>query len=172
LCSRSDGGEYTVSLSETIASSFGAVTDIPSLTVAASVYIDPVPYHLVIMQNETENMGSYSTFHYQLRNKEGQKLTGAYGVKEHMWKDRAATQHMQLAHNSENVFEPQQPNGEYYDNAGYDSYTHALRGGSVNVYQTFSVLYYGGTLDISTEFEHITSVVASGVSNSVIDIKP
>lgn len=52
---------------------------------SADYSTDRAPARFVILNNKTENKGSYSIFHYQLLNKEGQKLTGqVYSVEEHI----------------------------------------------------------------------------------------
>jgi hypothetical protein len=133
-------------------------------------HTDHVPDKLVINQGETENKGSYSLFHYQLNNKEGQKLSGGYGLEEHLWSDADAQNHMAIGHNSEGVFAPQNSQGEWKDAVGYSP--QAAGQPSFSVYQTFSVSYKGTTTTLSTEFEHITVVNGSTYSNSVVDIKP
>jgi RHS repeat-associated protein len=135
-------------------------------------HTDHVPYRLVIMPGETENGISNSKFHYELQNREGQKLTGKYGLKEHIWDDPGAQHHHVGGHNSEGVFAPQNSQGEWVDTVGYTSLQGGLYGGSYDVYQTFSVSYKGTSTDLSTEFEHTTSVVGINVFANVIDIKP
>ena len=167
-----DGGGYTVTLSESVPTPFMSVLGISSIIVSTTATNDPVPYHLVIISGETERLISYSIFHYELVNKEGRKLTGAYGVEEHLWKDREATQHFVADHNSESVFAPQNAQGEYTDTVGYTSLQAALKGGNQDIYQTFSVSYNGGIINLSTELEHIKNVMGLDVFNNVIDIKP
>jgi RHS repeat-associated protein len=135
-------------------------------------HTDHVPYRLVIKPGETENGISNSNFHYELQNKEGQKLTGKYGLKEHLWDDPGAQLHHVGGHNSEDVFVPQNSQGEWVDTVGYASLQGGLRGGSYDVYQTFSVSYKGTSTDLGTEFEHTTSVMGLNVFANVIDIKP
>ena len=135
-------------------------------------HTDHVPDHLVIKPGETERGLSSSKFHYELQNKEGQKLTGKYGLEEHLWKDRDATQHMVIQHNSEDVWAPQNSQGEYVDTVGWDSVQRGLTRGSVDVYQTFSVKYNRGIVNLSTEFDHSSGHAGLDIFNNVIDIKP
>lgn len=135
---------------------------------------DNVPYRLVIEKNETQNKRTFSLFHYQLDNQEGQKLTGNYGLEEHLWTNRAANHHAVVGHNSENIFVPQDPQGEWVDSVGFVSRIHVRNKFDFDVYQTFSVRYNHKVITLSTEFEHISVVTGGGshYSNNVIDIKP
>jgi hypothetical protein len=132
-------------------------------------------FHINLSSNRERRRGggtSSSKFHYELQNKEGQKLTGKYGLEEHLWKDQEATQHQTVEHNSEGVFAPQNSQGEYTDNVGYGSFQKGLAVGSFDVYQTFSVSYKGAAVNLSTEFEHETGVMGLDIFNHVAVIKP
>jgi len=167
-------GAIKVTESTTVDTYFMRALGINTVNVSATstqIY-DLVPYQLIIIPGETERLISQSIFHYELVNKEGHKLTGAYGLEEHLWKDPAATQHMAVKINSEGKFAAQTAQGEYTDTVGPTSFQVGLRTGDFEDYQTFSVSYNGAITNLSTEFEHITDVVGLDIFNNVIDIKP
>jgi RHS repeat-associated protein len=134
---------------------------------------DHVPARFVILNDKTENKGSYSIFYYQLENKEGQKLTGnGYAVEEHISPSPGTT-------TSEGTFVPA-THGVSQDlvgEAGQDAHGQPQSitlptspDADFIVEQTFTVQYQGNEYNLTTKFEHETHIVNGVATNTVIPI--
>lgn len=138
-------------------------------------HTDHTPAKEVILNDKTQNKGSYSLFYYQLENKEGQKLTGnGYGVEEHISPSSGTT-------TSEGRFVPAD-NGVSQDMVGLVGHDANGQPRSVTpptspdadfvVQQTFTVRYKGNDINLSTQFQHETQIKNGVVTNTVTDIGP
>lgn len=138
-------------------------------------HTDHAPAKFVILNDKTQNEGSYSLFYYQLENKEGQKLTGkGYGVEEHISPSTGTT-------TSEGTFVPADHgvSQDVVGMAGHDA-NGQLRSVTLPTYpnadfiveQTFSVKYQGTEYNLTTKFEHETHIVNGIATNTVTDIVP
>lgn len=136
---------------------------------------DKIPSQFVVLENQTLNEGSFSYFYYRLQNREGQALTGSgYAVEEHIVPSKGV-------HTSEGTFVPL-TDGVATDAVGYADWstgqpmpvtipTDAVVIDAV-FGQTFTVSYGGQEYDLTTVFQHQTSVANGVVYKSVTDIVP
>jgi RHS repeat-associated protein len=134
-----------------------------------------IPAKFVILEDKTNNKGSYSLFYYQLVNKKGQKLTGeGYSVEEHISPSAGNT-------TSEGTFVPA-PAGVSEDVVGQVGIDRLGQMHSITpptspdadfiVEQTFTVKYQGTEYDLSTKFQHETQIMQGVVTNTVTTIDP
>ena len=151
----------------------------PAKAQQKSAQKDKIPAQFVILQQKTQNMGSFSYFFYQLQNKEGVPLKGnGYGVEEHISPEVQVT-------TSEGRFAPV-IDGVLTDIVGLANF---VKVGGISVptslrldpeivdsglyFQTFTVQYKNKNYNLPTVFVHTTTILpGSLILNSVADITP
>jgi RHS repeat-associated protein len=170
-----DGSQgYTVTVTESVPTFFMALFGVKSMTVSATTHVDSsVPSKFEIAGYT--NMGSFTKYSYQLETAQGKHLTGdGYTCEEHV-----VGQNVGMTSN--HTFVPLDKNGIWTDYVGYFNLVNGVPQSktlpsSMNVYnvvfQTFTVEYEGQDYNLSTEFEHIHSVVNGNATNIVTDIAP
>jgi RHS repeat-associated protein len=127
-----------------------------------------IPSYFVVLFSETQDMGPYSIFHYQLQNAAHVPLTGpGYTATEHITVVKQLGVNYKITTNPSAVVVK---NGEVYDLVGLVSQPGSNVTGELDVNQTFTVYYNGQSYDLTTQFEHQTQIVSGEVTNIVTEV--